>query len=249
MIIEKNYNNIIVQFDQEQDIFINATNIARHFNKQASKWLENKDTIEYIEVYSRKLNIAYGDFIVVRKGGNDKTAQGTWIHQKLIVAFARWLSPEFAVWCDITIEEILKSQMSKPIQQPQTQTSQNHDFPKLTSELNDYEIYSNKLLGFLENLRNRNQIDLFRFDKIMNEQFGKSPLDTFKINLDSQYFLPTELGRMINKSAVEINLILEYKGFQIRENGVWKMTSSGNEFGILIIGKYHQIKWKMKTVL
>ncbi len=43
--------------------------------------------------------------------------------------------------------------------------------------------------------------------------------------------------------------MLAHKGFQLRENGVWKMTSSGNEFGILIIGKYNQIKWKMKTVL
>jgi len=39
------------------------------------------------------------------------------------------------------------------------------------------------------------------------------------------------------------------RGFQIKENGVWQLTESGRYFGIEIIGKFHQIKWKMKTVL
>jgi len=54
---------------------------------------------------------------------------------------------------------------------------------------------------------------------------------------------------MINKSAVEINLMIAHKGFQIKENGVWKLTSSGRDFGIEIIGNNHQIKWKMKTII
>ena len=144
------------------------------------------------------------------------------------------------------MRELLQNQQTK------TKTSQNiqlPDFHKLTNELNDYEIYSNKLLGFIENLRNRNQIDLFRFDKIMLEQFGTSPLQTFKIDLENQFFLPTELGKMINKSPVEVNLMIANKGYQIKENGVWKMTSSGRDFGIEIVGKFSQIKWKMKTVL
>jgi len=133
--------------------------------------------------------------------------------------------------------------------QPKTENLQKPDFPALTNELNDYEIYSNKLLGFIENLRNRNQIDLFRFDKIMFEQFGKSPLAHFEIDLESQFFLPTELGKMINKSAVEINLMIANRGFQVRENGIWKITESGREFGIEINGQFSQIKWKMKSII
>jgi len=37
--------------------------------------------------------------------------QGTWIHKKLIVIFARWISSEFAVWYYLQIEEILKGEM------------------------------------------------------------------------------------------------------------------------------------------
>jgi len=64
----------------------------------------------------------------------------------------------------------------------------------------------------------------------MLQQFGTSPLKTFEIDPENQFFLPTELGKMINKSPVEINLMLEHKGFQIRENGVWKITESGHDF-------------------
>ncbi len=156
--------------------------------------------------------------------------------------FKRWVTNE-------VLPSIRKTGNYSISQQPQTQNLQIPDFHALTNELNDYEIYSNKLLGFIENLRNRNQIDLFRFDKIMNEQFGKSPLQTFKIDLNSQFFLPTELGKMINKSPVEINLMLAHKGFQLRENGVWTLTKSGRDFGIEIVGNYHQIKWKMKSIM
>lgn len=34
---------------------------------------------------------------------------GTWLHPKLAVAFARWLSDEFAVWCDLTLDNHIRS--------------------------------------------------------------------------------------------------------------------------------------------
>ncbi|EJF07812.1 KilA-N domain-containing protein [Thiovulum sp. ES] len=64
---------------------------------------------------SRYDNIHNGDLVVVNKGGNDKNIQGTWIHRKLIIAFARWLSPDFAVWCDETIEDILSQRFAPKI--------------------------------------------------------------------------------------------------------------------------------------
>jgi len=43
--------------------------------------------------------------------------------------------------------------------------------------------------------------------------------------------------------------MLQHKGFQIRENGIWKLTESGRDFGIEINGKFSQIKWKMKSII
>ena len=85
--------------------------------------VRTKETQSYIEAVGRWANMPIGDLIVVLKGGNNKTAQGTWIHKKLIIAFARWLSPDFAVWCDIQIEELLKNSSTQKQQTPIFDTS------------------------------------------------------------------------------------------------------------------------------
>ncbi len=159
----------------------------------------------------------------------------------IVKNFKKLLVKEF-----FRMREILQNQQSQPVQ------TQNFQLPKLTNEtqqiteLDNYFVATEKLIS---NLRNLNPIDLYRLDKFYRKFHNFSPLKTFEINLDSQFFLPTELGKMINKSPVEINLMIANRGFQVRENGVWKLTESGCDFGIEIIGKFHQIKWKMKTVL
>jgi hypothetical protein len=51
-------------------------------------------------------------------------------------------------------------------------------------------------------------------------------------------------------SGAEINLILEKKGFQFRdENDVWKPTENGKEFCLEIGNKFNQLKWKLETIL
>ena len=47
---------------------------------------------------------------------------GTWLHPKLAIAFARWLSPDFAAWCDIQLDAILRG------------THQHYDWKKLRHE-------------------------------------------------------------------------------------------------------------------
>src|SRR5690606_20595661 len=45
---------------------------------------------------------------IVQKGNGTLPGVGTWAHPKLAVFFARWLDVKFSVWCDNTIETILK---------------------------------------------------------------------------------------------------------------------------------------------
>lgn len=97
-----------------EDGYINATKVARRFKKQASKWLENIDTQEYIKAISKKLLLERNQLVIVRNGGN---TNGTWLHPKLAVRFARWLSLEFEIWCDEQIEQIIHLQQQTPEQQ------------------------------------------------------------------------------------------------------------------------------------
>jgi ribosomal protein L7/L12 len=109
-IISRKFDDIEVIFDNSTSLYINVTRIAKHFNKLPADWLRLKETKSYINaLISHYGNLHNGDLVVVRKGGNNKSLTGTWIHKKLIIAFARWLNPEFAVWCDGVIEEILQT--------------------------------------------------------------------------------------------------------------------------------------------
>ncbi len=147
------------------------------------------------------------------------------------------------------MRELLQNQKSQPVQKPQTQI---FSIPELTNETEKITELKNHVLetsNLIEILESKKPTTLYRLDKFYRKFHNFSPLEHFEIDLDSQFFLPTELGKMINKSAVEVNLMIEKKGLQIRENRVWKMTSSGEEFGIEIVGKFSQIKWKIKSII
>jgi hypothetical protein len=237
LIISKVFEDEKIFFKKIQDeLYLNATLTAKKFKKQPSDWLKIKETKAYLNAFSRSEHIPNGELVVIRQGGNDKNNQGTWIHKSLIILFARWLSPDFAVWCDLQIEEILKSKNSQPVQ---TQTF----------DLDSYISESEKLIKLIKIITSENAMTLHYLDKLTKKLNLKSPIDLLEINLKSYYFIPTELGKFFNKSAVEINKILEAKGFQIKENGVWQLTDSGKKYAIQLDNNFLTIKWKLEAIL
>mgnify|MGYP003657262336 CR=1 FL=1 len=109
--IERDYEGLPVRFSVEG--WINATEIAKRFGRRPNDWLALPGTKEYIAALSRHL---VGDtrksgngFVSTQKGG---AQQGTWLHPKLAVSFARWLDVDFAVWCDLRIDELLRGEVS-----------------------------------------------------------------------------------------------------------------------------------------
>ncbi len=101
-----------VQADKEA--WFNATRIAAMFGKRPVDWLRLPDTERYIAALCKaeaqkqnKPEVRKSHFVKTIKGGNDLSRQGTWLHPKLAVAFARWCDIDFAVWCDEQIEALL----------------------------------------------------------------------------------------------------------------------------------------------
>lgn len=86
------------------ELMVNATEMAKPFGKQPAHFLRMDSTKQYVEAISRRYAKSHTDFIKVINGGN---AFGTWLHQKLALRFAQWLSPDFAIWVDERIEELL----------------------------------------------------------------------------------------------------------------------------------------------
>lgn len=92
------------------DGWINATDIAASRGLRLDNWLRNKETESYIEALGRHLNTSDSrDLILTQRGRGG----GTWIHPKLAVAFARWISSDFAVWCDLHIDALLRGELTE----------------------------------------------------------------------------------------------------------------------------------------
>ena len=108
-LITARYGEMTVQF--QENGFINATAIAKQFNKQPKAWLRLESTIEYITQlieFQRCENHTFDENqLVIIKKGSPENGGGTWFHPKLAIPFARWLEARFAIWCDFQIEKIL----------------------------------------------------------------------------------------------------------------------------------------------
>ncbi len=103
-----------------ETVYFNATVAAKAFGKRTNDWLRLKETTDYIEalIRSQKCYVAgivvseQNQLVRIVNGGEPKN-QGTWLHQKLIVPFARWLNPDFAVWCDEIIFSMLSGKQKE----------------------------------------------------------------------------------------------------------------------------------------
>ena len=134
-----NFGNVTVSFSK--DGFLNATQIAKQFDKRINNYLRSEQTQQYIEALYQNLKarnsaMDKNQLVIVQKGGNVHFS-GTWLHPKLAVDFARWLDPKFAVWCDEQIEHIISG--SPPLQQPQLPAEYFAHLAKMAHYAEDYQ--------------------------------------------------------------------------------------------------------------
>lgn len=103
------YNGSPITFYKGDSVMVNATEMAKPFGKRCNDFLSTKQTKELISSLSAKTGISATDLVTVNQGGNN---QGTWMHEDLALVFAQWLSPDFYLWCNDRIKELLKYGMT-----------------------------------------------------------------------------------------------------------------------------------------
>lgn len=100
------YEGNEITFNVGEGVMVNATEMAKAFGKKPADFLKSQSTKEFISVLSASLKIEATDLVVVKNGGDNF---GTWMHEDVAMEFARWLSPKFAIWCNLKIKELLKT--------------------------------------------------------------------------------------------------------------------------------------------
>lgn len=139
-IVKIKYENVDQSFDNSG--WFNATEAAKRYEKKPLMWLRQRDTVEYLCAVAYSLDSKY-DFLehfnkiieldgesaksqrkllslakqtglVRAKSGSSENGGGTWLHPKLAVAFARWLNVRFGVWCDLQIDNLIRTNQAPP---------------------------------------------------------------------------------------------------------------------------------------
>jgi hypothetical protein len=90
---------------RRQNGFINLTQMCQANGKRLDVFMKSNKTQDYIRCLERSHQTVVTEIVQ----GGDPGLQGTWGHPSLAINLARWISPEFAVWCDGHIFNLLST--------------------------------------------------------------------------------------------------------------------------------------------
>jgi phage regulator Rha-like protein len=230
------------------EIFENEPRISHRVIAKYTE-VQQKNIVELITKYQEKMELfgAIPFKTEVLKAGKGTTKSKTFYLNEqqatLLLTFMR--NNEIVINFKVRlVKEFfeMRQLLLNPDVSQAVQTSQDFDIKSYIQQNRD-------LIELIKLINSENAITLHYLDKLTQKLNLKSPLDLLEIDLNSYYFIPTELGKFLNKSAVEINKILEAKGFQTKVDGVWVLTEQGEKFAIQLGNNFHTIKWKLESLI
>lgn len=193
------YNGNPITFQIGEATMVNATQMAKPFSKRPGKWLELPSTKEFILALQ---TIRFSDSLIKTLEGKNG---GTWFHEDVALEFARWLSPQFAIWCNDRIKELMRYGM--------TATTQTID-----SILADPD-NAIKILVALKEERSK-------VTELENRLSNQAPQIEYANNilLSENTYTTTEIAKGLNISACKLNRILSKKGVLCQQHGQWVLS-------------------------
>lgn len=103
------------KIDQREDGYVNATQlVAVEEGKKINDWFRTEEYQRYTKAISAITGIPVIKLVVTKPGRYG----GTWIHPRLAIKLARWISVDFEVWCDDHIKELIETGSTKIKQNP-----------------------------------------------------------------------------------------------------------------------------------
>lgn len=166
------FNNTEVdfQFDKSSNVKVNATQMAKIYDKQVIAFLRNDDAKNFILECLKSEN---SHFLGVEKESDlydSKQKSGTWMHRVLALKFAAWLNPAFELWVYKTIDFILFDYYKRLEESLKESAKRKNRIDELKAklledpefaELEQLEL-TEKQASYARSKQNRNQLEMFR---------------------------------------------------------------------------------------
>ncbi len=238
------YNGSPVTFQLGEATMVNATQMAKPFGKRPVDWLRLPSTKEFIKTLSTVRNSHSENLVITVNGGTTDNGKGTWLHEDVALEFARWLSPQFAIWCNDRIKELMRHGITAT---PQAIDALLNDPDTMIRTLQALKAERERAdnekrrADTLEIQRDTFHSENRRLQKLhtgyLRQLEAQAPKVEYADNVlssDSTY-TTTQIAKELGMSAQALNKMLHGLGIQFRQSGQW-----------LLYAKYHA-KGYMKT--
>ena len=217
-------------------------------SRQPAEWSRSADAQRFITFLVDVLNLgnSQDDLFSVRRGGKSPS---TWAHWQVGLAYAKYLSPEFHVWCNTVIRAAMEGRPAR--------TAKPQD---LASAFGAYFEIA-RLIGL-----DRNQSALSA-GCATKASVGENPLDALGVThllapQQDALLTAADIGKRLGgKSAIAVNQLLQERGFQVgmrdlKDHPSWEPTEAGRPHAVFLdTGKKHsdgtpvrQLKWSASVL-
>ena len=225
-LLKYTYEGSEVTFSNGDNVMVNATQMAKPFGKQPKDWLRTEQAQRIIDAITDRQKCLTADLVVVKQGGNNLEEQGTWMHEDVALVFAQWLSPEFYLWCNNRIKELIKNGVSDIRETPQDYLSALKALVAKEEERLRLEA-DNKVLkpkaDYFDDLVDRNLLINFRdFAKELN--IGQKYLIEWLIS--NRYIYRNEKGKIKSYSKYSEG---DSRLFEVKEYKATNNSHSGTQ--------------------
>jgi hypothetical protein len=102
-----NYKGVAITASDNE--YVNATQMCQACGKLWANYWQNDVTREFATALESDIGIPISQLVRSVKGNSSGKVQGTWIHRKMAIHLAAWLSPQFAVWCINRLDELFQT--------------------------------------------------------------------------------------------------------------------------------------------
>lgn len=206
----------------EGHVYANANKMAEAFggNKKLENWKVSENTKRYIQALEVNPKFQGTQLIIAKKGNSREFEQGTWIHEKLILNFARYLNVEFELWCDEQIATLLREGKVEIKVKNTSDKKEVDEIKKRNLEIR--ERYSRvKEAEFLKSLIQYSKSDTYT-DVLVAESArvatGREILPLPKF--DENTYTAEEVGRMLGITSNKVGRIANTYNLKNKENGI-----------------------------
>lgn len=217
------YNGSPITFQKGNSVMVNATQMAKPFEKSPKDFLKTEQTKRFMQALSEVKKILSSDLVKVVYGDNG----GTWMHEDVAMEFARWLSPAFAIWCNDRIKELLTIGMTAT----QPTLEQMIDNPDLVIHLATQLKQEREEKAKLEAQTEQQQATI----KIQTEEIKQAApkVSYYDNHLQSVNTLTsTQVAKQIGMDAEKLHRKMKEIGILYKQSGQWILHAPYSTWGL-----------------